>query len=188
MRKLIVFNHITLDGYFVGVNGDSSWAHANNDDAEFSAFVQENAKGEAQLLFGRVTYELMASYWPTPQAAKDNPIVAKGMNSMEKVVFSKKLDKVSWSNTKLVKGDLVTEVRKLKNESGPGLLIMGSGSLISQLAQARLIDEYQIIVNPVFLGKGRTLFETVEEKQSLKLTKTKVFKNGKVFMRFEAEA
>jgi dihydrofolate reductase len=111
VRKLIAFNHVTLDGYFVGVNGDFSWAHSGNDDAEYSAFVAENASGGGQLLFGRVTYELMASYWPTPIADQHNPVVAAGMNRMPKVVFSRTLDQASWSNTRLVKGDIASEIR-----------------------------------------------------------------------------
>jgi len=94
MRKLIVFNHVTLDGYFAAVNGDFSWAHSGNDDPEYSAFVAENAKGEGELLFGRVTYELMASYWPTALADQHDPVIAARMNGMPKVVFSKTLDNV----------------------------------------------------------------------------------------------
>lgn len=123
MRKLIVFNHVTLDGYFTGANGDMSWAHAGNDDAEFNAFVADNASGGGQLLLGRTTYELFSSYWPTPTAIKNAPIIAEGMNTMSKIVFSRTLDKASWRNTKLLKGDLVSEVRKLKNEPGNGMAI-----------------------------------------------------------------
>ena len=85
MRKLIVFDHVTLDGYFVGANGDFSWGHTGNDDPEYQAFVAENASGGGQLLFGRKTYDLMASYWPTPIADKQDPVVAAGMNSMRKL-------------------------------------------------------------------------------------------------------
>ena len=114
MRKLSVFNHVTLDGYFVGASGDFSWAQSGNDDAEYSAFVAENAKGGGQLLFGRITYELMASYWPTARAEQENPIVAERMNNMPKVVFSRTLDQASWNNAKLIKRDLVSETRKLR--------------------------------------------------------------------------
>src|SRR5690242_4661174 len=114
MRKLIAFNNISLDGYFTGAGGDFSWAHAGSDDPEFSAFVANNAKGGGELLFGRITYEMMASYWPTPMAAKNDPVVAKGMNAASKVVFSRTLGKASWSNTRLVKGDLAAAVRKMK--------------------------------------------------------------------------
>jgi dihydrofolate reductase len=182
MRKLIVFNHVTLDGYFVSANGEMQWAHSGNGDAEYSAFVAENASGGGHLLFGRITYDLMAGYWPTPIADQHDPVVAKGMNSMRKVVFSRTLDKATWNNTKLVKGDIVAEVRKMKDDPGPGMAILGSGSIVAQLAPEGLIDEYQVVVNPVVLGKGRTMFDGIKEKLNLKLTKTRTFSNGKVYL------
>jgi dihydrofolate reductase len=118
MRKLVVFNHVTLDGYFVDMNGDMSWAHKN--DAEWKTFAEGNAKGDGPLLFGRITYELMASYWPTPLASKNDPVLAERMNNLPKVVFSRTLDKASWNNTKLVKGDMAAEIRKMKKEPGEG--------------------------------------------------------------------
>jgi dihydrofolate reductase len=185
MRKLSVFNHVTLDGYFVGVNGDFSWARHGNEDAEYSAFVAENASGGGQLLFGRVTYELMAGYWPTALADRHDPAVAAGMNRMPKVVFSRTLEQAAWSNTKLVKGDLVGEIRKMKEEPGPDLCILGSGSIVSQLALEGVIDEYQMMVDPVALGKGRTMFEGIREMLTLKLARSRAFRNGKVFFCFE---
>src|SRR5260370_41696645 len=104
MRKLIVFNHVTIDGYFVDRNGDMRWAH--NQDAEWNAFAAENASSGGELVFGRITYEMMASFWPTQQAVQSMPIVAEGMNKMPKVVFSRTLDQATWNNTKLVKGDI----------------------------------------------------------------------------------
>jgi dihydrofolate reductase len=188
MRTLIVFNNLTLDGYFTGANGDFSWAHGAHQDAEFNEFVASNASGEGQILLGRVTYQLMASYWPTPMALKNDPVVAEGMNRMSKVVFSKTLDQASWSNTKLVKADIVAEVRKMKKEPGDGMAILGSGSIVSQLASEGLIDEYQVVVNPIILGHGRTMFEGVKEKIGLKLTKTRTFKSGKIFLCYEPVA
>lgn len=188
MRKLVVFNHVTLDSYFVGQNGDMSWAHSGNNDAEFKAFVADNASGGGQLLFGRITYESMVNYWPTPNAIKNDPIVAEGMNSMPKVVFSRTLDQALWSNTRLVKGNIVSEVRKMKDEPGPGMAILGSGSIVAQLALEHLIDEYQMMVDPVALGKGRTMFEGIQEKLTLRLTKTRTFKNGKVYLCYEPMA
>jgi dihydrofolate reductase len=190
VRKLIVFNHVTLDGYFVGANGDMSWAHEDNDDPEFAGFVAENASGEGELLFGRVTYDMMAGYWPTAIADQHNPVVAKAMNRMAKVVFSRTLKEASWNNTRLVRtgetrGDLVSEVRKLKEEDGPGMAILGSGSIVAQLAQENLIDEYQMVVNPLALGKGRSMFDGIRDKLSLKLTRSRTFKNGKVFLCYE---
>lgn len=188
MQRLTVFNNVTLDGYFTDRNNDMSWAHAGGDDAEFSSFVAENAGGDGQLLLGRVTYDLMAGYWPTPAAIKNMPAVAEGMNRMSKVVFSRTLEKPAWNNTRVIKGDLVPEVRKLKNESRNGMAILGSGSIVSQLAPSGLIDEYQVIVNPVVLGKGRTMFDGGafgKDKLELKLTKTRTFRNGKVFLAYE---
>jgi len=164
MRKLIVFENVSLDGYFTDARNDMSWAHRDSDDPEWKAFTAENAGGESQLLFGRKTYELMVKYWPTSEAKEKDPKVAGGMNTLPKLVFSRTVTSVSWTNTKVVKGDPAVEVRKLKSEPGPVLVIMGSGSVVAQLAAAGLIDEYQLVVTPVVLGKGRTLFEGLPKK------------------------
>ncbi len=187
MPRLIVFNNVSLDGYFVDRNGDMNWAYNQVKDEEWDAFVAGNASGEGMLLFGRITYEMMASYWPTPAARENNPVVAKGMNRMPKVVFSRMLDKASWENTKLVKGDPVAEVRKLKQAS-PDMAILGSGTIVAQLAQARLIDEYQMVVVPVVLGGGRTMFEGLKEKLPMKTIKARAFKNGNVLLCYEPVA
>jgi dihydrofolate reductase len=183
MRKLVTYTMVSLDAYFTDANGDMSWAHKK--DPEWQAFVSENASGGGQLLFGRVTYDLMASFWPTPFAAQSNPIVVERMNSLPKIVFSRTLDKASWNNTTLVKGDLTTEVHKLKQEPGPNMTIMGSGSIVAQLADAGLIDEYQIVVSPLVLGNGRTPFEGVKKKLPLKLTQSRAFGNGNVVLCYE---
>jgi len=185
MRKLIVFNHISLDGYFVDGNGDMSWAKADHQDAEWDAFVAGNASGGGVLVFGRITYEMMASFWPTPFAIENMPAVAEGMNRMPKVVFSRTMDKASWNNTTLVKGDLAAEIRKMKQSVGEDMVILGSGNVVSQLAEEGLIDEYHLVVNPIILGKGRTMFDGVKEKLRLKLTKTRAFGNGNVLLRYE---
>src|SRR3990172_758991 len=98
MPQLVVFNHITLDGYFSDISGGMSWAH--KEDAEWNAFVADNAKGGGVLVFGRITYQLMASSWPTPQALQSFPVVAERMNNLPKVVFSRTLDHASWNNTR----------------------------------------------------------------------------------------
>ena len=185
MRKLVVFNSTSLDGYFTDATGDRSVAHHKEGDAEWDAFVAGNASGGGVLLFGRKTYELMAGFWPTPAAAQMMPVVAERMNNLPKVVFSRTLDKATWTNTKLVKEDLVGAVRKMKAEPGEDMAILGSGSIVSQLAPHGLIDEYQIVVIPVVLGKGRTLFEGVQDKVPLKLTKTRAFRNGNVLLCYE---
>lgn len=184
MRKLLVFNSVTVDGYFTDQNGDMSWAH-KRDDPEWNAFTAENAKSGGELLFGRVTYDLMASFWPTPAAAQMAPEVAESMNKSPKVVFSKRMDKASWNNTKVIKGDLAEEIRKLKEEPGDGLVLMGSGSIISQIALEGVIDEYQMIVIPLALGKGRTMFDGIKDKLNLTLASTRAFKNGNVLLTYK---
>jgi dihydrofolate reductase len=184
MRRLVAFNNVTLDGYFAAKDGDFSWAHGHSD-PEFNAFVQDNAKAGGTLVFGRVTYQMMASYWPTPIAAKNDPVVAERMNNLSKVVFSRTLESASWNNTRLVKGDAAAEIKKLKNEPGTDMAILGSGNLISQLTQAGLIDEFQFAVNPVILGAGRTMFEGIKDKLDMKLVKTRTFANGIVFLCYE---
>jgi len=185
MRRIVVFNSVSLDGYFTDANGDMSFAHNANPDAEWDAFVASNASGGGTLLFGRITYELMARFWPTLLAAEQMPIVAERMNNLPKIVFSRTLDKVSWNNTKLAKGDMIGEIRRMKNEHGKDMAILGSGSIVSQLANHGLIDEYQIVVVPIALGKGRTMFEGVNEKLPLRLIKTRTFINGNVLLRYK---
>ena len=186
MQKLAVFNSVSLDGYFTGANGDLSWAHDNADDAEWGEFVSGNASGGGALLMGRVTYDMMVSFWPTPEAKEAMPEVARGMNEMPKYVFSRTLDGSSWNNTTIVKGDAVAETRKLKEADGEGITILGSGNLIAQLAESDLIDEYQFVVVPVFLGKGRTMFEGARQPHTLKLTSSRAFRNGRVVLGYKA--
>jgi dihydrofolate reductase len=148
MRKLIVFNNVSLDGYFVDRNGSLDWAHPDRSDPEWNAFVSGNAGGNGTLVMGRVTYELMIRYWPTPMAKQHDPAVAEGMNRMSKVVFSRTLKEASWNNTRVVREDLAGEIRRMKEESGEGMAILGSGSIVARLAQERLIDEYHFVVIP----------------------------------------
>jgi dihydrofolate reductase len=183
VRKLIVFNSISVDGYFVDQKGDMSWAHSRS--ADFDSFVEENAEGGGVLMFGRKTYDLMVSFWPTPMAAQSFPVVAERMNNLQKVVFSRTMDIPKWNNTKLVKNDIAEEIRKMKQESDVGMVIMGSGSIVAQLVHEELIDEYQVVVIPVALGGGRTMFEGAKEKLHLKLTKHRTFSNGNVFLCYE---
>jgi len=182
---LIIFNSVSLDGYFTGENGDMSWAHNTKPDAEWTAFIGGNASGGGRLLFGRITYEMMASFWPTPQAMKTLPAVAEGMNNFQKLVFSRTLDSASWKNTTLVKSDMVEEVRRLKKEPGEDMAILGSGSIAAQLAQEGLIDEFQIAVVPLAIGKGRTMFDGIRARLPLKRTKTRAFDNGNVLLCYE---
>ncbi len=185
MRKLLVFNQVSVDGFFVDAGGDMSWAKEGNDD-EFDAFVEGNASGGGELLFGRVTYEMMASFWPTPRARELMPVVADRMNGARKVVFSRRLKKAEWKNTRVVGGDLAAEVRRMKEQPGDPLVILGSGSIVAQLAPTGLVDEYQLVVSPLVLGAGRTMFQGVKDRLWLKLVRSRTFRNGKVLLCYGA--
>ncbi len=181
MQSLTMFNHVTLDGYFCDARGSMEWAK-QDDDPELAEFASAKSRGGGTLVFGRRTYEMMKSFWPTPQAARAFPRVAERMNQGAKVVFSRALEKADWANTRLIRGDLVEETRALKQEEGQGLAILGSGRIVAQLSLAGLIDEYQLVVNPVVLGAGRTLFEGAPGRQNLNLVESRVFKSGKVYL------
>jgi dihydrofolate reductase len=185
MSKLIVFNNISLDGYFTDQNGDMSWAHKS--DPEWNEFAASNASGgDGVLVFGRVTYEMMAGFWPTKQAAEMFPEVAAGMNKLPKIVFSRTMKEATWNNTRLINGNITEEMRKLKSDpGGADMAIMGSGTIVSQFTHEGLIDEYQIATHPIIIGEGRTLFEGVQVKVPLKRTKTRKFENGCVFVCYE---
>ena len=182
MRKLNCFNFISLNGFYKGENEDLSWHHHDEEGARFS---EENLKGGGTLVFGRITFELMHSFWTSKQAFESLPKIAEGMNKAEKIVFSNTLEIAAWQNTTLIKGDMIKEVKKLKSTPGNDMCILGSGNIISQLAEHNLIDEYQLLVNPLVLAKGTPLFKDMKHQLNLKLTSTRTFKNGNVLMFYE---
>lgn len=183
MRKLSVFNNISLDGYFTSTDGDMSWAYPSAEaaqDAEWQAFTAQNASGGGELLFGRITYEQMKSFWPTPAAAQQMPEVAKGMNEMKKTVISRSLTHSDWQNTG-VASDLIATARRLRDGDGPGVTILGSGQIVAQLSEAGLIDEYSFVTCPLALGAGRTLFDGMTHRLDMELQSSRSFRNGRVF-------
>jgi dihydrofolate reductase len=182
MKKVSAFNFITLDGYFEGPKRDISW---HKHDAAGTAYAVEGLKSGNALLFGRVTYELMASYWPTPVAIQNDPVVAEGMNRAEKIVFSRTLKEVGWNNSRLIKDNIGREIRNLKNTSGKDMTLLGSGSILTQLAEQGLIDEYEFMVDPVVLGEGTPMFKGIKHRLNLKLTSTRTFKNGNVLLCYQ---
>ncbi len=175
---------VSLDGFFEGPNHELDW---HNVDAEFNEFAISQLNDIGTLLFGRVTYQIMASYWPTSAGIKDDPIVAGKMNSMAKIVFSKTLEKTEWNNTRLVKKGAPEEILKLKQQPGKDIAIFGSSDLAVTLIPHGLIDENRIMVNPVVLGSGKPLFKGINGKLSLKLLKTKTFKSGNVLLYYQAD-
>lgn len=173
---------ISLDGYFEGPNRDLSW---HTVDEEFNNYAADLLDSLDALLFGRVTYQLMADYWPSPAALTDDPMIAAKMNSLPKVVFSTSLQKVDWSNTRLVKEDAAAEVTKLKRQSGKDMAVFGSSDLASMLSEHGLIDEYRIIVNPVVLGHGKSLFAGLEHPLKLTFSSALPFTSGLVMLTYQ---
>ena len=177
------FIQVSLDGYYADRNGDMSWAHKDPHDAEWNEWVADNAKGGGALVFGRITYDLMASWWPTPAASQAAPAVADQMNRLPKYVFSRTLRTAEWSNTMVLSGDPAVEIRKLKAAGGPDLTILGSGTIVTQLARAGQLDELQVVVNPLALGGGKKLLEGVS-RLDFRLADSRPFRNGNVALTF----
>ena len=180
MRKLILFNLVSLDGYFEGVNCDLSW-HLVDD--EFNDFAVSQLNSADILLLGRKTYQLMANYWPTEQALENDPVVAEKMNQMQKVVVSQTLNSAVWHNSVLIQNDIETEILKLKQQRGKDILIFGSANLSTSLSNAKLIDEYRIMINPIIIGNGRALFENNSQK-NLTLQDQQTFLSGKILLTY----
>jgi dihydrofolate reductase len=183
MAKLSVYNFVSANGYFKGPDDDIAWAHQNPSEDE-NQFASENAQGGAILLFGRKTYEMMASFWPTPQGVKANAGVSKGMTSAEKIVFSKTLKQANWANTRIVNNSLEDEVKKLK-QGTKSITVLGSGSIVNQLASKGLIDEFQIMVHPVAIGHGTAFLSDISRKIELELINTRSFKSGIVLLYYK---
>jgi dihydrofolate reductase len=185
MRKIFTFLVATVDGYYEGSKGEFDWPVV---DEEFNEFSLQQLEEVDTLLFGRVTYQLMASYWPTPAAQQDDPKVAAKMNGLPKIVVSRTLEEAEWANTQVIKGDVAEELGKLKQQPGKDIAIFGSSDLTVSLLRLGLVDELRIMVSPVALGDGRSLFRTADERISLKLLTTRPFRSGNVLLTYQPAA
>lgn len=181
MSSLSAFLFLSLDGYYKDVNNSTSWHHHDEEGGKFSA---ENLKANNTLCFGRVTYEMMAGFWPTPQAAVAFPEVAAAMNKANKIVFSNTLKRAEWENTKVISGNIGEEMKKLKAQSTNDFTILGSGSIITHFANLGLIDAFQFMIDPVALGEGTSVFSGLHKTLDLKLTGTLTFKSGAVILNY----
>lgn len=179
MRNLFLFNMVSLDGFFEGPNRDINW-HTVDD--EFNDFAVKQLDAVDTLVFGRVTYELMASYWPTPAALEDDPLVARRMNEAAKIVVSRTLSTAEWANTRVVQGDVAGAIADLKRQPGQEIAIFGSAKLAASLFPMGFIDELRLMVSPILLGSGTPLFQGYPEIASLELTDSRVFGNGNVLL------
>lgn len=181
MRKLFLFMMVSLDGYFEGENHDLSW---HNVDSEFVEFAIEQTSSVDAILFGRRTYEMMASFWPSEQTMQTDPGTAKLMNETPKIVFSRTLTQVDWQNSRLATKSVQAEVAELKQQPGKDIAVYGSNNLCLSLMDAGLLDELRIMVNPVAIGRGTPLFAGLDSKLTCRLEKTRTFKNGNVLLTY----
>ena len=181
MRRLLFFMMTTANGLYERRRWDVGW---HNTDDEFEAFAAEQLNSVDTLLFGRVTYEGMASFWPTPEAEATDPVVAKQMNSLSKLVFSTSLESADWSNTRLIKEDPAAAVAKLKQEGGGDAIVLASSDLALTLAAHDLIDEYRLMVNPLFLGAGKPVLQGLKQDLELQLLTVRTFANGNVLLTY----
>ena len=182
MGTLNVFNFISLNGFYKDSNNGIEWErHNGEEEKEFSG---KNAQGGAILLFGRKTYEMMYRFWPTPAGHETEPATAKGMNAAEKIVFSNSIDKADWNNTRVVRGDIAAEVGRLK-EQDKNMTVLGSGSIVTQLTDARLVDSFMIMMDPIALTGGTAVFHGIKKNLALELTDHRIFKSGRVLLTYK---
>lgn len=183
MRKVVVSNLVSLDGFIAGPSGETDWFSVGRD---FQDFTKERLSSIGVILFGRVTYDLMAGYWPTASSEDNDPAIIDAMNTLPKIVFSRTLASTEWNNAVINRGDPARETERMKAEGGKDIVIFGSGTIVSALSAAGLVDEYRIFVNPVILGAGKTQFD-VRHRIGLRLKETKVFGNGLVLLTYEKD-
>ncbi len=179
MRSLYMFNMVTLDGYFEGAGHDLSWHLV---DEEFQEFAIDQLRDTGLLVFGRLTFQLMAGFWPTEAAIKNDPIVAGQMNSLPKVVFSRTMERAEWNNTRLIRDNAESEIAKLKQQPGRDIGLLGSFNLAKSLIDHDLIDEFRLLLNPVVIGDGVSSFKGIDRKIRLRLLRSKTFRSGNVLL------
>ena len=182
MRKLYMFNLMTLDGFFSGPNGEIDW---HNVDAEFHEFAVAQLGNTDTILFGRKTYELMAEFWPTEQAIEMDPIIAGIMNSIAKVVFSTTVSRSEWNNSRVAGRNIIQEIKSLKETPGKDIAIFGSANLCASLIDEGLIDEFRILINPVVLREGVPLFHNLKSPLKLTLVAARTFASGNVLVIYQ---
>lgn len=186
MSTIGVFIHVSVDGMFAGPNGEIDWFKAIEKDEEYDRYTHQQSQSGGALLFGRKTYEMMKSYWPTEEAIKSDPAMAEVMNNSRKIVVSKTLPRVeegpNWKNVELIREIERDKILELKKTTD--ITILGSGSVVQQLANLGLIDHYQLMVIPIVLGAGQPLFKDVR-MMKLKVADSRGFKNGLVVLQYQ---
>jgi dihydrofolate reductase len=185
MRNLILFMHVSLDGFVAGPSGEMNWIHV---DEEIFDFGEQFINKAGTALYGRVTYDMMEGYWPTaanqPNASRHDINHSKWYMQVDKIVLSKTLTSDS-PKVKVINDKLRAEVMNAKNSKGGDILIFGSPSASHSLMEANLIDEYWLYINPILIGKGIPLFKGINDKKNLKLIQSKVFSSGVIALNYQ---
>jgi dihydrofolate reductase len=184
MRKLIMWNIITLDGYFEGTQNWDLPFHLMVWGEELEQLSLDQLVNADYLLFGRVTYEGMAAHWTSAEAASEASEITDLMNSIPKLVVSKTMHTAQWNNTRVINDDVVEEIKKLKNEEGKDIYVFGSAKLSETLIKHNLFDEYRIAIAPVLLGNGTPLFKLGMNALKLSLLSALPLKNGGVLLKY----
>lgn len=189
MRKVISFMHISLDGFVAGPNGELNWAKV---DQELFDYVGRRIKKGDTALYGRTTYQMMESYWPTagkkPNATKHDIEHSNWYNNVHKVVLSKTLQGSDKPNTTIISENIVAQINEIKKQKGEDILLFGSPTATHSLIQENLIDGFWFFVNPVILGQGVSLYHNIKDKINLKLLPTtRQFSTGVTELNYEVE-
>jgi dihydrofolate reductase len=186
MRKLILLMHASLDGFVAGPNGEMDWIKVDDELFEFVGHLTDQAD---TALYGRVTYQMMDSYWPTagkkPNASKHDIQHAQWYQDVLKVVISSSMKGKSIARTQIVSGDILGQVQDLKQKPGKNILMLGSPTASHALMELGLIDEYRLFINPVILGEGIPLFKSIKARIALKRVDTKNFSSGVTGLHYE---
>ena len=167
--------------FYEGPNGEFDWPVV---DDEFNDFAIRQLDEADALCFGRVTYEHMAAHWPTDQAQANDPAITSRMNTKPKLVFSTALNHAGWSNTTIIAGEAVEQIETVKTAPGGDLLVLGSAHLTAHFAAAGVLDELRIMVCPIAIGQGRSLFEDLKDRLALRLAHVRPFNSGNVLLTY----
>lgn len=185
MRKLVLFMHISLDGFAADANRGLGWISY---DSELQQYADSIVATVGSPVYGRLTYELMAGYWPgvleDPNANEHSKAHARWVDKVTKIVFSKTMKKADWNNTIVINDNIAEEINRLKQEPGKDLVIFGSPGLAHSLMELDLIDEYQFTLNPVLLGTGIPVYQNIKNKTNLTLVKATTLKSGVVGLHY----
>ncbi len=186
-RKLRLHVAMSVDGCIAGPNGEMDWMVGLSDD-EIIKYENELHEPVDTILLGRKMTDVFISTWSDVMNKPDDPwyAFAKKMIETPKVVFTKTLNKSEWINTDIATGDLIEEVSKIKNQNGRDIIVYGGASFDSSLIKEKLIDEFNLFINPVAIGNGMTIFKDLNEIQKYSLIESKAFESGIVLLRYEA--